>query len=62
MKSGVVQLAMEYEDETHLVLYTWEIRCLMNYPFCEFQGLKGAEIDKFIPHENYETIRTLCNQ
>ena len=30
-------------DGTHLVLYSWETRYLVNYKFCELQGLKGVE-------------------
>ena len=38
------QLAMAYKmDETHLVLYSWEIRYLVYYQFCELQGLKGGK-------------------
>ena len=35
-KSGVVQLPMEHDHENHLVLYTWDIGWLVNYPFYEF--------------------------
>lgn len=55
-KSGVVQLAMEHDHETHLVLYTWDIGWLVSYPFYEFQGLEGGEAATFITHGNHKAI------
>ena len=55
-KSGVVQLPMERDHETHFVLCTWDIGWLVNYPFYGFQGLKGREAVKFITHENDKAI------
>lgn len=55
-KSGVVQLPMEHDHETHLVLYTWDIGWLVNYSFYEFQGLKGREEVTFITHGNHKAI------
>ena len=50
-------------DETHLVLYSWEIGYLVNYQFCELQGLKGVECGILInlyQMESYVDIRPLC--
>ena len=57
MKSGVVLDSLQWNikwDETHLVLYSWEMEYLVSYQFCELQGLKLREgkIDTFVQNEN----------
>ena len=47
MNSSVAQTAcngwnIKWHD-TYLILYSWEIGYLVNYQFCELQGLKGGE-------------------
>ena len=57
-----VIMKLEYESPSPLVPYSLEIGYLVNYQFCELEGLKGRreKLINLYQMETYVAIRTLC--